>query len=144
MKTVIERRPAGTLQGVVEKLEYWTNEGRHRFYLIVSFIELPDGRKRAIEFFMPVNIGGDAQEWVTSSMRLLSLAARGGFLDRALDDMQKVTWDKGPVRCGIHRKDDGTEVPKYHDSRVAAVAYAIQQIIANYNAVPTSQPGNPS
>jgi ribonucleoside-diphosphate reductase alpha chain len=63
-------------------------------------------------------------------MRLLSLAARGGFLERALSDMRKVAWDRGPVRLGTHQKEDGTQVPMWHDSEVAAVAYAIQNIQA--------------
>ena len=66
---------------------------------------------------------------MTSSMRLLSLAARGGFLARALSDMRKVAWDRGPVRLGTHLKADGTQVPLWHDSEVAAVAYAIQHIL---------------
>jgi ribonucleoside-diphosphate reductase alpha chain len=63
-------------------------------------------------------------------MRLLSLAARGGFLDRALADMRKVAWDRGPVRLGNHLKADGTAVPMWHDSEVGAIAYAIQMLIA--------------
>ena len=63
-------------------------------------------------------------------MRLLSLAARGGFLERALSDMRKVVGTVAPVRLGTHQKDDGTQVPKWHDSEVAAIAYAIQNILA--------------
>jgi ribonucleoside-diphosphate reductase alpha chain len=66
-------------------------------------------------------------------MRLLSLAARGGFLARALQDMRKVAWDRGPVRLGTLRKDSGAEVPMWHDSEVAAVGYAIEQILARRN-----------
>ena len=63
-------------------------------------------------------------------MRMLSLAARGGFLERALSDMRKVAWDRGPVRLGTYEKADGTRVPLWHDSEVAAIAYAVQNIIA--------------
>jgi hypothetical protein len=94
---------------------------------------------RAIEFFMPVGQSGESQQWITSSMRLLSLAARGGFLERALSDMRKVAWDRGPVRLGTHRKDDGTLVPMWHDSEVAAMAYAIQNILARRVADPVQQ-----
>jgi ribonucleoside-diphosphate reductase alpha chain len=45
-----------------------------------------------------------------------------------LSDMRKVAWDRGPVRLGTHQKADGTQVPMWHDSEVAAVAYAIQNI----------------
>ena len=67
-------------------------------------------------------------------MRLMSLAARGGFLDRALSDMRKVAWDRGPVRLGTYRKADGTQVPLWHDSEVAAIAYAVQNIISSRSA----------
>jgi ribonucleoside-diphosphate reductase alpha chain len=86
---------------------------------------------------MPVGQNGESQQWITSSMRLLSLAARGGFLERALSDMRKVAWDRGPVRLGTHQKADGTVVPMWHDSEVAAVAFAIQNIQAQRNQVPT-------
>ena len=85
--------------------------------------------ERAIEFFMPVGQSGESQQWITSSMRMLSLAARGGFLERALSDMRKVAWDRGPVRLGTYEKADGTRVPLWHDSEVAAIAYAVQNII---------------
>ncbi|MDD2610852.1 MAG: LAGLIDADG family homing endonuclease [Giesbergeria sp.] len=135
MRTVIESRPKGALSAVAEKVEYWTQEGKKRLYLVVSFLPVPnaDGTgmvDRAIEFFMPVGQSSESQQWMTSSMRLLSLAARGGFLERALSDMRKVVWDRGPVRLGTHQKTDGTQVPMWHDSEVAAVAYAIQNILA--------------
>jgi ribonucleoside-diphosphate reductase alpha chain len=125
---------------VAEKIDYWTQEGHKTLYLLVSFLPVPtaDGKgtvDRAIEFFMPVGQSGESQQWITSSMRLLSLAARGGFLERALSDMRKVAWDRGPVRLGTHQKEDGTQVPMWHDSEVAAVAYAIQNIQAQRNSV---------
>ena len=144
MRTVIESRPQGGLSAVAEKLEYWTQEGHKTLYLIVSFLPVPTGAgdrtvDRAIEFFMPVGQSGESQQWITSSMRLLSLAARGGFLERALSDMRKVAWDRGPVRLGTHRKDDGTLVPMWHDSEVAAMAFAIQNILARRVADPVQQ-----
>lgn len=139
MRTVIERRPKGALPAVAEKIDYWTQEGRKTLYLLVSFLPVPNPKgdgmvERAIEFFMPVGQSGESQQWISSSMRLLSLAARGGFLERALSDMRKVAWDRGPVRLGTHVKEDGTEVPMWHDSEVAAVAYAIQNIQAQRNS----------
>ncbi|HOK10977.1 MAG TPA: adenosylcobalamin-dependent ribonucleoside-diphosphate reductase, partial [Ottowia sp.] len=126
LRTVIEKRPAGGLPAVAEKIEYWTTEGQQRLYLIVTFLPVPsaDGKgtiERAIEFFMPVGQSGESQQWITATMRMLSLAARGGFLDRALSDMRKVTWDRGPVRLGTYEKADGTHVPRWHDSEVAAI-----------------------
>ncbi len=70
-------------------------------------------------------------------MRLLSLAARGGFLERALSDMIKVVWDRGPARLGTVLKADGTEVPHWHDSEVAAIAYALQRIIDRWRGLVT-------
>jgi len=138
MRAVIESRPQGNLPAVVEKIEYWTQQGRQRLYLVVSFLPLVDGRERAIEFFMPVGQSGESQQWITSSMRLLSLAARGGFLERALADMRKVAWDRGPVRLGTYAKADGTQVPLWHDSEVAAIAYAIQNIISRRRGEPVA------
>ncbi|MEI2745054.1 MAG: hypothetical protein V9G22_06105 [Ottowia sp.] len=135
LRTVIEKRPAGGLPAVAEKIEYWTTEGQQRLYLIVTFLPVPsaDGKgtiERAIEFFMPVGQSGESQQWITATMRMLSLAARGGFLDRALSDMRKVSWDRGPVRLGTYEKADGTHVPRWHDSEVAAIGYAIEHLIA--------------
>ncbi len=135
MRTVIESRPKGALSAVADKVEYWTQEGHKTLYIVVSFLPVPAAAglgtvERAIEFFMPVGQSGESQQWITSSMRLLSLAARGGFLERALSDMRKVAWDRGPVRLGTHEKADGTHVPMWHDSEVAAIAYAVQIIIA--------------
>jgi ribonucleoside-diphosphate reductase alpha chain len=135
MRTVIESRPKGALSAVAEKVEYWTQEGHKTLYIVVSFLPVPTGGsdgivERAIEFFMPVGQSGESQQWITSSMRMLSLAARGGFLERALGDMRKVAWDRGPVRLGTYEKTDGTHVPLWHDSEVAAIAYAIQNIIS--------------
>lgn len=142
MRTVIERRPKGALSAVAEKIDYWTQEGHKTLYLLVSFLPVPllNGGTvdRAIEFFMPVGQSGESQQWITSSMRLLSLAARGGFLERALGDMRKVAWDRGPVRLGTHQKEDGTQVPMWHDSEVAAVAFAIQNIQAQRNSAQTN------
>ena len=139
MRAVIASRPKGVLPAVAEKIEYWTQQGRQALYLVVSFLPLADGRERAVEFFMPVGQSGESQEWITASMRLLSLAARGGFLDRALADMRKVAWDRGPVRLGTYQKADGTQVPQWHDSQVAAIAYAVQNIIARRSGVPAVQ-----
>jgi len=134
MRTVIESRPLGGLDAVAEKIEYWTHDGHKSLYLIVSFLPVPagDGKgtvDRAIEFFMPVGQSGESQQWITSSMRMLSLAARGGFLERALSDMRKVAWDRGPVRYGYKVREDGTQVPLWHDSEVAAIAWAVQNIL---------------
>ncbi|MBD3892817.1 adenosylcobalamin-dependent ribonucleoside-diphosphate reductase [Hydrogenophaga sp.] len=141
MRSVIESRPKGALSAVADKIEYWTQEGHKTLYVVVSFLPVPAAEgagtvERAIEFFMPVGQSGESQQWITSSMRMLSLAARGGFLERALRDMRKVAWDRGPVRLGTHQKADGTQVPMWHDSEVAAIAFAIQNILARRASAP--------
>ena len=144
MRVVVESRPKGILPAVAEKIEYWTQEGHKTLYLVVSFIAIPlksqagGSIERAIEFFMPVGQNGESQQWITSSMRLLSLAARGGFLERALSDMRKVAWDRGAVRLGTFEKIDGTRMPLWHDSEVAAIGYAIQNIIKRRNGGATN------
>ena len=137
LRATIELRPAGELGAVVEKIEYWSRQQRKTLHLVVSFLPVPHGdaaRERAIEFFMPAFQGGQSgpeRQWIAASMRLLSVAARGGFLDRALADMRKVAWAGGPVRLGVLIQGDGAEVPQWHDSEVAAIAFAIQNIIAH-------------
>ena len=47
--------------------------------------------------------------------------------------MRKVAWDRGPVRMGSFVRHDGSQVPLWHDSEVAAIAYAIQNIMSQRN-----------
>lgn len=132
-----ERRPLGELESVTSKIEYATQEGRKTAYLTVSFIRaegVHEGRKveveRPFEFFMPSNQRTGGQQWITASMRLLSMVARaGGPIARALADMREVVWEKGPVRCGFLTREDGVQVPVYHDSEVAAIAFMLQRIL---------------
>lgn len=140
MRSVIEQRPLGALDAVAEKIEYWTQEGHHTTYIVVSFLPVPAAegpgtQSRAIEFFMPVGQRAESQQWITASMRLLSLAARGGFLERALRDMRKVAWDRGPVRLGTRTREDGAVIPMWHDSEVAALAFAVQNILERRRGV---------
>jgi ribonucleoside-diphosphate reductase alpha chain len=132
-----ERRPLGELESVTSKIEYSTQEGKKALYLTVSFIRVEgvfEGRQVAIErpfeFFMPASQRSDGQQWITASMRLLSMAARaGGSIARALMDMREVVWEKGPVRCGYLAREDGTQVPVYHDSEVAAIGFMLQRML---------------
>jgi len=132
-----ERRPLGELESVTSKIEYSTQEGRKTAYLTVSFIRadgVHEGKKveieRPFEFFMPSNQRTGGQQWITASMRLLSMVARaGGPIARALADMRDVVWEKGPVRCGMLTREDGTQVPVYHDSEVAAIAFMLQRVL---------------
>ena len=133
----IDGRPAGDLQAVTAKVSYMTAEGRKTVYLSISFAEvegLVEGRpsriERPIEFFMPAGQRDEGQQWIASNMRLLSLVARsGGSVAKSLQNMREVVWDKGPVRCGEVIKADGSRVPRFHQSEVAAIAYALQEML---------------
>ena len=149
-----DNRPLGELDSVTSKVEYATQEGRKTFYLTVSFIRVEgvsDGEpvviERPFEFFMPASQRTDGQQWITSSMRLLSMLARaGGPVAKALADMRDVVWEKGPVRCGTLTREDGVQVPVFHDSEAAAVGFMLQRILINRgfldsqgNGVPVAQ-----
>jgi ribonucleoside-diphosphate reductase alpha chain len=137
LRKQFERRPVGELESVTSKIEYSTQEGRKTAYLTVSFMRaqgvadgIPVTIERPFEFFMPASQRSDGQQWITASMRLLSMVARaGGPIARALMDMREVVWEKGPVRCGSLTREDGAEVPVYHDSEVAAIAFMLQRIL---------------
>lgn len=130
-------RPLGDLEGVTSKVEYLTYEGHKTVYLTVNFMRVtgtvegqPVTIERPIEFFMPAGQRTEGQQWITSTMRLLSMVARsGGPIAKALADMRNVVWDKGTVRYGSVVRQDGTEVPRFHDSEVAALSYALQRIL---------------
>jgi ribonucleoside-diphosphate reductase alpha chain len=136
LKVVIQSRPAGGLPAISEKITYMTQEGKKSLYVLMSFMPVDGiigGKKvtveRPIEIFIPSGQEGEAQQWITVAMRSLSLNARAGFIAKALKDMRKVTWDRGPVRCGFKTKLDGTVMPMFHDSEAAAIGYALQQIL---------------
>jgi ribonucleoside-diphosphate reductase alpha chain len=132
-----ESRPPGELESSTSKVEYTTQEGKKTVYLTISFLRV-EGRSRGqaltierpFEFFMPANQRSEGQQWITSTMRLLSLAARAGSsIAKALADMRAVVWEKGPVRCGHLTRADGVQVPVYHDSEVAAIAFMLQRML---------------
>jgi ribonucleoside-diphosphate reductase alpha chain len=136
LRIAIDHRPRGELPAIIEKVEYLTQAGKKSLYVAVSFMEVT-GRlggedvtiERPIEFFIPTGQRDESQQWITATMRSLSLAARGGFVARNLQDMRKVSWDRGQVRLGDVERLDGHKAPRWHDSEVAALAYAIQQIL---------------
>ncbi|WP_372610106.1 ribonucleoside-diphosphate reductase [Halomonas sp.] len=128
----IPSRPEGTLEAVSEKISYVGAEGRKKVYLLVSFMPVQgvlNGNQvvieRPVEFFFPSGQLSSEHQWITATMRSLSLAARGGYVTQAVTDLRKVAWDKGLVRCGMNRWGK----PMFHDSEVAAIAWSIQQIL---------------
>ena len=132
----IENRPDEPLEAVIEKVQYNTQQGRKKVYVAVSFLAV-DGLikgesitvERPIEIFLPAGQTEDDGQWIVATMRSLSLAARGGYLTRALQDLRQVPWTKGPVRCGNQDYGNGKLAPVHHPSEVAAIAYAIQRIL---------------
>jgi ribonucleoside-diphosphate reductase alpha chain len=133
----IDGRPAGDLQAITSKVSYMTPEGGKTVYLSISFAEV-EGRvggaalriERPIEFFMPAGQRDEGQQWIASNMRLLSLVARsGGSVAKSLQNMREVVWDKGAVRCGEVIKSDGSRAPRFHQSEVAAIAFALQEML---------------
>lgn len=133
----VESRPDGELDAVIDKVTYGTQSGKKKIYVAVSFLEI-QGRlngksitiERPVEIFLPAGQADEDYQWIIATMRSLSLAARGGYLTRALQDLRQVPWTKGPVRCGEKDWGNGKVVPLQHPSEVAAIAYAIQRILA--------------
>jgi ribonucleoside-diphosphate reductase alpha chain len=131
-------RPEGELEGLTSKVEFWTVEGKKSVYLTVNFVQVSgivEGKpvviERPVEFFVPAGQRDEGQQWISSNMRLLSMVARSGAsISKALANMCEVVWDKGPVRCGFVTREDGAQAPRFHDSEVAAIGYALQQILA--------------
>jgi ribonucleoside-diphosphate reductase alpha chain len=138
LRKQFDSRPAGELEGLTSKVEFWTVEGKKSVYLTVNFVRVAgvvNGKsvviERPVEFFVPAGQRDEGQQWISSNMRLLSMVARsGGSIAKALANMCEVVWDKGPVRCGVVTKEDGADAPRFHDSEVAAIGYALQQILA--------------
>jgi ribonucleoside-diphosphate reductase alpha chain len=138
LRKQFDSRPPGELEGPTAKVEYWTSEGKKSVYLTVNFMRVQgriDGEPveilRPVEFFMPAGQRDEGQQWIASNMRLLSLVGRsGGSIAKALANMREVVWDRGPVHCGHVLKPDGTKARRWHDSEVAAIGYALQQILA--------------
>ena len=138
LRKQFDSRPAGELEGVTSKVEYWTSDGKKTVYLTVNFMRVQGCVKgadvvieRPVEFFVPAGQRDEGQQWISSTMRLLSMVARsGGSISKALINMREVVWDKGPVRCGQVAKGDGGTAIRFHDSEVAAIGYSLQQMLA--------------
>lgn len=126
-------RPAGRIQSETEKVEMWTQQGKRSVYVTVAFMPVDgivNGEKVTIERPVEFLLQGEKDQWLDGAMRLLSLAARSGTsLEKALENLREVVWTNGTVRSGFLVRGDGTRIPRFHDSEVAALAYAIQQLL---------------
>ena len=138
LRRQFDSRPPGDLEGVTSKVEYCTSEGKKSVYLTINFMRVAgtvDGRQvvieRPVEFFMPAGQRDEGQQWIASNMRMLSMVGRsGGSIEKALQNMREVVWDKGPVHCGVVLRGDGHTARRWHESEVAAIGYWLQQMLA--------------
>jgi len=132
-----DTRAEGELESVTSKVEFWTHEGKRSVYVTTSFMQVAgvvDGSavtiERPVEFFLAGSQRDAGQQWVDLSLRLLSMAARSGSsVAKAIENMREVTWDKGAVRSGYMTRADGTKIPRFHDSEVAAIGYSLQEML---------------
>jgi ribonucleoside-diphosphate reductase alpha chain len=147
---VLTHRPGGDLQAVVKKVAYSGSTGDASMYLTVSFASVQGvvggmdvEIERPIEVFITASPDGVPAEWVAAHARSLSLLARSGvpMLAKALQDGRAVRSDKGRVRYGWYEKDDGTKVPRFHNSEVALIAYAVQEALISKGVLDVD--GNP-
>ncbi|WP_164963832.1 adenosylcobalamin-dependent ribonucleoside-diphosphate reductase [Rubrivivax sp. JA1026] len=126
-------RPVGRISSVTEKVEMWTQAGKRSMYVTVGFLPVDgviDGQKVTIERPVEFLLLGEQDQWLDGAMRLLSLAARSGAsIEKALENLREIAWTNGAVRSGMLVRGDGTQIPRFHDSEVAALAYAVQQLL---------------
>jgi len=127
----IVKRPLGDLESITSKVSYSGSHGDATMYVSVSFIRTNSGAQRPLEVFIQAAPEGVPMEWVAAFARNLSLLARSGLslLSRALSDSRAVRCDTGRVRHGWYVKDDGTKVPRFHESVVAMIGFAVQEIL---------------
>lgn len=138
LKVMIEKRQDGEVGSRSSKIRYSGPSGDQSLFVTVSFTQVAgvvDGKacevERALEVFVAASPDGVPMEWVAVYARNLSLLARSGLLAKALKDNRSVRSDKGRVRYGWYEKEDGSKVPRFHDSEVACIAFAVQEILAN-------------
>jgi len=135
----VDHRPEGVLSAETSKVIYFTQEGRHSIYLSISYLPLTGtvaGQaveiERPLEFFIPVGQTSEDAQWISALARQMSNTARlTGDFGAILADLQKVSWDKGPVRCGV----DAYGKPRYHTSVVAAIAWSFIDMLRNRGIV---------
>jgi ribonucleoside-diphosphate reductase alpha chain len=150
MNDALDKRAVGDLDSITKKATYMSSNGDESFYITVSFETVKgyiDGKLletlRPIEVFIVSYPDGVPGQWIDVTARNLSLLARAGFnfFCKALQDSRKVKSDQGKVRYGWYEKSDGTKVPRYHESDIACICYAIQEILFKKGL--TDEIGNP-
>jgi ribonucleoside-diphosphate reductase alpha chain len=108
-------RPAGELEGLTSKVEFWTVEGKKSVYLTVNFVRVSGivgGQQvvieRPVEFFVPAGQRDEGQQWISSNMRI----AVDGRALRCVDlqgtgQHVRSGLGQGPVQCGFVTREDG-------------------------------------
>lgn len=140
----IDKREEGSWDSVTVKASFPTSNGAKKLYFVIGFGTVCGVREgqpvcieRPLEFFVPVGQTDTDYQWVSATMRTLSLAARGGFLTKALEDLRQVVsseviWHgRSPTGKGM-----------VHHSVVACLSWMIQDELrkrgyldASYNEV---------
>ena len=136
LRVAMQRAPGGDLDAKRRQIKFFANGQDHTLYLNISFAEFEgviDGKpvkiERPVEFFMEPKTGNGSQ-WLSSFMVQLSTSIRYGYpVADAIKNMRQQTWAHGLVQYGFHAKADGSKVPRFHDSDVAVVGYAIQDLL---------------
>ena len=135
---LLDKRPEDELESITKKVRYSGPTGDNSLFVSISFAYVEGVHKgvlvavnRPIEVFITVSAGGAPSEWVIAHARDLSLIARSGLptLAKALQNSRTIKSDKGRVRYGWYKKPDGSKVPRFHDSDVACIAFALQEIL---------------
>lgn len=131
-----ESRADGLLTGISTKGRFHTEQGEQKFILTINFVvvsqPLSDGGilqiKRPVEFLLTSNFTSSSSVW-QAAMRFISLMARSGVpIPKILENMREITWEHGKVRYGTRAKD-GKNIPRWHNSDVAAIGYVIQEAL---------------
>lgn len=136
LRVPMERAPGGDLDAKRRQIKFFANGRDHTLYLNVTFAEFDgviDGKpvkiERPVELFMEPK-WGEGSQWKSSFMVQLSTSIRYGYpVAEAIKNMREQTWAHGQVQYGYYVKADGTKVPRWHDSDVAVVGYAIQDLL---------------
>lgn len=125
----VDRREEGTWEAVTKKISFPSNGGQKKLYFVIGFgsvCGIKGGAQvcieRPLEFFVPVGQSDADYQWISSNMRLLSLAARGGFLAKALEDMRQV---QSGESIWFGKAKSGKTIT--HTSSVAVLAWSIQE-----------------
>lgn len=125
----IERREEGSWPAIISKCTISGATGTKKIYFAIGFgmVEgVVNGEKirieRPLEFFIPGGQSDNDQEWITATMRSLSLAARAGFVAKALKDFCKVV-SGSSIWYGKYPSGK----TRTHSSLVATLAWAMQE-----------------